>query len=202
MPIISAGPSERSFSTVGSSPPNSTCTPACSAGVAVSNSSSNVARPRSAVEPSNCTAANAVEPSGEIERGPASGSVTASTCSSDATSAIVASIAAAVAGSLTVPSSTWNTTIAVAPARSGKRCSSRSTAACDSTPGTRKSSTASPPATRFNPTRPSTATTQATRTSRWWAAIQRPNRYNPFDTTHLLRRAYMQSLHFCNHCSF
>jgi hypothetical protein len=33
MPIISAGPSERSFSTVGSSPPNSTCTPACSAGV-------------------------------------------------------------------------------------------------------------------------------------------------------------------------
>ena len=35
MPIISAGPVVRSFSTVGSSPPNSTWTPAVVAGVAV-----------------------------------------------------------------------------------------------------------------------------------------------------------------------
>jgi len=79
MPIISAGPVERSFSTVGSSPPNSTCTPAASAGVAVSSSASSADRPRSAVGASNCTAAKAVVPSGEIERGVARGSVAPTT---------------------------------------------------------------------------------------------------------------------------
>ena len=57
---------------------------------AVSISASTASRPRSAVEPSNCTDANAVVPSGEIDRGLASGSVTASTWSSARTSATVA----------------------------------------------------------------------------------------------------------------
>ena len=136
MPIISAGPVERSFSTVGSSPPNSTCTPAASAGPAVSSSASSVA-PTELGGRARRTAphANAVVPSGEIDRGLASGSVTPTTWSSDRTSSIVAAIAPAARGSVTAPSGTWNTTIAVAPARSGNRSSSRSIACCDSTPG-------------------------------------------------------------------
>jgi hypothetical protein len=69
-------------------------------------------------------------------------------------------------------------------------------AACDSTPGTRKSSTASPPATRFNPTRPSTATTQATRTA---DGGQRSN--DPIGTTRSTRHTSCDE-HTCSHCIF
>ena len=136
-------------------------------------------RPRSAVEPSNCTEANAVRPSCDIDRGLASGSVTAITWSSARTSAMVPAIPAAESGSVTEPSVVWNTTIAVAPERSGNSAFNTSTASCDSTPGTSKLSTVPAPLVRSTTTTNNASRIQAATTQRRWRALQATETVEP-----------------------
>ena len=138
---------------------------------------------------SNCTAANAVVPSGEIDRGLASGSVTPTTRVERSRPRPRSSRdrggRPAVGDRRRRPRGTR-------PSRWPRRA--RGTAppggrppACDSTPGTSKSSTVPPPATRFAATRPiTTANHTSTTRRRWCTATQRPNRYEHVRHDHLL----------------
>ena len=75
--------------------------------------------------------------------------------------ASVASIAAAVSGSASVPWSVWNTTIAWVPAWAGNVSCRRSRACWASVPGTSNLSSRPAPATRPSTTRATTAAIHA-----------------------------------------
>ena len=126
-----------------------------------------------------------MRPSREIWAAPVrpSGAATVLTCGWAAIRSTDARIAAADAGSRTVPSDAVKTTVAGSPDAAGNRASSRSRACWDGVPGTEKSSTNSPPIVDANaPVR--TTPASATASARFqWAAATRPSRSRSRDTT-------------------
>ena len=172
-PMSSAVPLSGCSTYCGSSPPTSTCTPTSRAAAPVAQRPSRSSRVRSVSSTSYWTMASRAEPSG---LGCVVGSVTASTLGSSATSSTTAWMAAARSPSATPPSSAWKTSWAVAPAAAGNRCSSRSRASCDSTPGTRKSSEVEPPTRPASRPRPIRAASHSSTTRLRWVTHQRPRR--------------------------
>ncbi|GIU98947.1 MAG: hypothetical protein KatS3mg014_0563 [Actinomycetota bacterium] len=161
-----------------SGPPVSTWSPVRRAGATAAARRSAAVRPSSARDASYRTVEKAVVRSAETPPSPPGwvGSATDTTWGSAATRARVVRIACIAAGSASVPVRAWNTTMAVTPARSGKRSRSSSMAAWASAPGMRKSSTNAAPASRPTEKTPEARSAHAAITGHGRWAAPRPAR--------------------------